>query len=452
MPRILELRYSVEAVMSRHPLNIIDPVGQGFSRPHQHTLQGNRIMHHSRRLLALSLLFSSLILFNPHTLLAQSDENPIIALSNNNIYAVSPSDGQARLLVERSATKDEALYEISTSIGKSLLLSAISPDNTKFAYAAPLYELLDPAFESKLPDILKAHPNDLTLVDIATGELTPITDQANNLSDAVEHDKLIRFGDMTWSLDSKRLYFVSYQKSMHNRVPQTTIEYYDLEVGERRPFAKIDSQDDVAGLYIVKEGILVVHGYRNAGDFTFTLYDPEGEILKETRMAIGGMMDCTNSNMINMNPVYSEESYYFGYFSPEMDYSPAMFDAASGESIPLDDTMLPSLISHADPENSLRIVYANMCYEDDRDIWVATNTKNVEVSWISLSGIDQTFEMALSPDGQTVAMIKPTERGYYDSAPIVVIDSNGSRELNFNANQIIWGATDFTFAPIIYRG
>jgi hypothetical protein len=408
-------------------------------------------MHHSRKLFALSLLFSSLILFNPHTLLAQSNESPIIALSNNNIYAVSPIDGEAHLLLERSATKDEALA--NADIGVDLYFSPISPDNTKFAYTAPLYEVLDPAFESKLADIANISPTDLTLVDIATGELTPITDQAAHITDAIEHDKLTTFNDMTWSIDGQRLYFVSHQQSMHNRVPQTTIEYYDVEAGTRQVLTKVQSQGNVMHLYSVEQGIVLMDGDINRGSFTFTLYNPDGEVINSFDFNLSQTMDCPNGLTFGINPVLSNNAYHYGYYTLDTGHPiPTLLDVETGNSTPLDYTQLPAFMSHTNRETSLRVVYTNMCYVDESDVWTVTDAEGLHMTSMPLTDLSSTFRMALSPQGETIAYIKPTERPFYEPSPIVVMDENGSHELDFEATEIIWGATDFTFAPIIYRG
>src|SRR6187549_437109 len=129
-------------------------------------------MRFARALFALSTFLLSFGLIRPHALLAQqtSAEAPIIAVVENDIYAVSPRDGSARLLVGRSGVPAAGLKAIG--VYDYVTLSAISPDNTKIAYTAPVYEQTDPAFDEQRRDIGRINPKDITLVDIASGEQT----------------------------------------------------------------------------------------------------------------------------------------------------------------------------------------------------------------------------------------------------------------------------------------
>jgi len=284
-------------------------------------------MRVSRKPLALSALVLSLILLNQRDVLAQAARNdaPIIAVANNNIYAVSPEDDEARLLVERDPEKDKLIS--GNYGGAAITLSSISPDNTKFAYTTPLHEMLDPEFEDRQRDI--------TLVDIARGHLTPFTNQEANLAELIESDTISVFEDLTWSVDVQRLYFMTTVKSLRNRVSQQMIEYYDLQAGERRLLVKLNPQANILGLYVVSQGLMLVDGSYFEGDFEFALYDAAGRKVNSLEMPLDGTMQCSNPTIYNRNPVFMQDDYYYGYYT--LDLGPAaLLDVASGDSIPLE--------------------------------------------------------------------------------------------------------------------
>ncbi|GEM_PF-1908856 len=405
----------------------------------------------SHKMLAVSALLLSLLLPHSSDLRAQ-DENPdapIIALANNNIYAVSPSDGESRLLVERSKEKDEQLDELYYTYKVNFLLSSIglspiSPDNTKFAYKSPVYEQLDPEFEDKRIDIARMNPNDITLVDIASGEQTPITEQGVNFKEMFAKDKLTNFSDLTWSPDGQRLYFLALVRSRRpNRVPQRTLEYYDLAAGERRTLARFDAEVYIADVVAVPQGLVIVSGPQE--DFKFTLYSPDGTLANAIEMTLPGYMGCTNEVMVYMNPVFNNGGLHYGYYVYDTDENlPFLLDVASESSIPLEANLWPGLMAHGHSDTSLRLVFSDPCYEQKDHHWSVTDAKGrvIDSMFIPHVGINFNQQITLSPDGASMAML-------LSETTIRIMDTNGSRELDFAANSILWGAYDFTFTPVI---
>jgi hypothetical protein len=337
-----------------------------------------------------------------------------------------------------------------------LELSPISPDNTKFAYTTPLYEVLDEAYEDRRSELANLRPRELFIVDIVSAKITPITDYAAHFAEAVKSDKIVNISDLTWSVDGKRLYFLSSVLSARNRVPQKSIEYYDLASNETRIMVKLNSQVDVVGLYAMAEGLLLLDGAQNQGQYAFTLYDTNGEIINSTDMELMGAQDCTNGLMFGMNPVVSSDDYFYGFyaFQPEPYLeSPSLLDVASNTETVVEGEAFPALMSHANPDESLRLVFEGSCDYDEAELWKVTDPQgnHIESTYILLDGNRDLFELTLSPDGQTVAMLNP-KGDFYDPDPIIIMDANSRRELNFAANQILWGATDFTFSSVKYRG
>ena len=406
----------------------------------------------SRKLFALSSLLLSLVCLYPHDLLAVDEEAPIIALANNNIYAVSPVDGDARVLVERDPVKDTALN--AAHIGPRISLISLSPDSTKFIYSAPLYEVLDPVFEPKRDKIATIRPEELILVDIETGEQTLITNQAASLAEAVEKDSLTVYSDPTWSIDGERLYFFSIVRPMHrNRVQRKALEYYDVITGERGVIAKISSETSIRGLYSLPQGVLLVSGIQNRAEFTYTLYMDDGTILNTGDMTILDTMDCTNGPVFSMNPMLHDYNYSFGYYSFEETQPLAtLLDVSTGNSTVMEPETYVGLVSQANPHESLRLLFTQACYYNEfSDRWVATDAEGHYIESMAFPGVESVYELAISPDGQSIARLQPTG-DYLEPDPIIVMDVNGEHELDFKANKIMWGATAFTFDRAIYRG
>lgn len=383
-----------------------------------------------------------LMVLNLNVAAAQTD-TPIVAVSNNSLYAVSPTDGSVRLLVERSAEADEALRGIR--VNPTLRLSALSPDHSSIAYIAPIDEILEPLYRNQLQQITQIQPNDIYLVDIAKGEQTAVTKQAENLAQASANGMFRVHDYPTWSYDGQRLYYEVETRYLIEQPPTHTIEYYDVATGETETLATLPRNPIIVGLYAVPEGLLALNVLSNSGLFEFTLYGPDGETLHQMQTTITDYLGYTNNTMIRMNPIQSDGSYGFGLFGFETgDAVPGIIDLLTGENMPLDDALLPAFISRANPETSLRVALANFLPEDG-PTWMVTDPAGEIVTALPIESIAGMYRIALSPDGQAVA--------YSNLGTIFIEDANGIREFELaDVNDIEWGPVDFAFAPIIYRG
>jgi hypothetical protein len=379
---------------------------------------------------------------------AQEDadgEAPIIALSNNNIYAVSPIDGEARVLGERDAEQDARLNEMFVS--PTLALSPISPDQTSFAYIAPLYEVLDPAFAADAPQIVSMRPTDITVVDIASGTQTPITNQGATFAESIAQHNLSVHSNLTWSQDGRRLYFLTTTLSLRNRLPEYLIEYYDLDSGQREVFVHLTSQTRFMGLYAVSEGLVMLTRKDDNIAFEFTLYDPDGTVLNVVEQDLPDWLGVTNGTMLLMNPVFQG----YGYYSEDSTgLVPSLLDIATGESRVLGLYVYPAFVSHANPDESLRVVLLDASGSEDT-LWVVVDSDGIGIPSLSLSlkGVVFQSEIALSPDGDRIAFLKPGGIPYEAPVPIMVMDEEGVRELDFAANQIQWGVIDYAFSSAV---
>ena len=396
-----------------------------------------------------SLILSVLmVLCGVITVQALESEAPVIALSNNAIYAVSPHDGTSRLLVERDAVQDAALDQLY--VNSTLSLSPISPDGTKFAYIAPLYEILDPAFASEVAQTSQIRPTDITLVDIASGTQTPITRQGATFAEAVAQHKLETFSNLLWSVDGQRLYFETTIESLRNRVPQTMIEYYDLKSGERRVLLRLNAHTQLMGIYALVEGLVTLVHTDNDIAFEFTLYDDVGTVLSVVNQSLPDWMGSTNSTMFTMNPVFQADAYWYGYYGRESQgVIPSLLNTATGETSVLVEGLYPAFISHAHAATSLRIVQVDPYGQET--IWEVADAEGHLMSDMSLKGVVLQSEIALSPRGDTIAFLKPGS-DYGTPVSIVLMDAKGKRELDFKATQIQWGAIDYTFSAAESEG
>lgn len=379
-------------------------------------------------------------------------EAPIIALSNNNIYAVSPVDSEARLLVERDAAQDDQLNKIL--VRPILNLSPISPDQTAFAYIAPLYEVLDPTFAADLGQAAFVGLSDVTLVDIASGEQTPITRQAENFAESIAEGGVSTFSHLTWSPAGRYLYFLSTKISLRNRAPQLEIQFYDREAGEYQTLVQLPSQANVVGLYGMTQGLAVLTKNEEgmaSNLFEFTQYDYEGNRLNTVEMELPDWVGPTNGTMLTMNPVFEKDDYHFGFYQNGSDSSSLVIMSPATGTIFVPTVLpvpqrYPAFMSRTNPTEPLKVALIDAAGTGDT-LWAVVQDGAVVPS-MSLKGVVFQSEIALSPDGHQMAFLKPGGTPYAEPVPIMVMDENGKRELDFMANQILWGAIDYTFAVI----
>lgn len=403
----------------------------------------------SRKFLTLSALLLILIIVNTHLLADdQAEEVPIIATVDDDVYAVSPLTGESRLLIERSESQGFS----EAGFGTEVSLISVSPDNTRLAYTAYPYEMGDAAYKLKRGDIANIMPNDITIVDIATGEQTLLTSQGENFAELFESDKLTKFSHLTWSTDGQRLYFVSTVMSMRNRAPQRAIEYYDVQAAQRQVLTKYDPHAYIDQFFVFDQSILLIGGDVLVGNYEFTVFSTAtGEQI--SAYSIEEFMGlCGHGQMFNMNPLRVQGAYHYGYYDPLATQPGAvLMDVATQEITPLEGELFPAEMSHTHPETSMRLVHAGVCEHSRTENWVVTDAEGHRLTAITLPWNIARWQMALSPDGSALAMLQIPQKSSYNDppAPIVIVDANGTRELNFAADSIMWGASDYTFSPLI---
>ncbi len=120
----------------------------------------------------------------------------------------------------------------------------------------------------------------------------------------------------------------------------------------------------------------------------------------------------------------------------------------------LEGEFVPAFTSHTHRDTSLRVVGANLCSNRDGDAWIVTDAEGRFISLLELNYIDadDDLEIALSPDGQSIAYRRYETATPLSTLPIIGATAEGAHELGFAATQVLWGAVDFIFAPTLYGG
>ncbi len=338
---------------------------------------------------------------------AQDAVAPIIAMADGKFYAVSPEDGSARLLADPAANQQEIGWFRKGSLspdGKSLVYISRSPYDTD-------------------PKDFKSTLNVVTIVDSTTKITTPSGGIFDLPAGKNEHFELTM---ATWSSDGQRIYyFRSTISSVVTTASKPTLfAYYDLANDKHELVARLDPKNLLDNLQAVPDG-MVMRWY--APGFTSTttlnLYDLKNRLVKQVEMDIPYLYSLRHKDAL-----YYAQLKDFG----DIDF---VVNASTGEKQIFKAGYYPAEQSMMNGDKSMHV------FSTQSDI----NTYYVYGAdyHTYITSIDNTsgLSYAISPDGQSLAYI------IYDqgpTAPIQIMNMNGNvRKLDFEAAQILWGATEF---------
>lgn len=399
-----------------------------------------------RVLYGLSFLFITLGFFGVVNAAQTTADAPIIARVGSGLYAVSPISGEARLLDEVSPDLDALLQ--TNYAGYGIRLDSLSPDNTLLAYTTALGDLLNPDYADVQKPLAQRAPNDVYVVDVVNGERRAVTSQASTFAEVVGEGVVENYHDLTWSLDGSRLYFVAEGRPWDNRPTTRSLYYYDVaagtthEVGDLlRPPLTADNQ--FIGLYPVREGIAALHALDYNGNFRFVVFGEDDRIINQFDIQLMGIQD-VNAWMFDYNPIHTGDKHMFGYFTIGSDGPlPSVLDLPSGSSEAVSPSGHVTVVSHAAPSSSLRIVLESLLVGDVP--WVVADKDGNHL--MTLDTVVYGKDAAIAPDGATMAYLGARGK---TGVPrdILIFDGSESRSLGFAANEILWGAVEYSFADM----
>ncbi len=348
-----------------------------------------------------------LVLLMPLMVIKAQDnaaQAPIIALAGNKLYAVSPVDGSATVLVEPPAGQTFFMQEFAS----------VSPDGRHMVYATQT----DP--ENQTSDVVSVF-----VLDFETGK-SDILEPGGGVFDvkplALHH---FRLDYPTWSVDGTRLYYLRSEVDDRSYGKMTGIQlaYYDMLTKQHKLVGRLDPKQSVQGLMAVESGI-VVHGFSGLGEEQpVTLYSFDNRKMHKELI----------TNLYPF-PVRFEGQDYYATGQPNGGIADIL-NVETGDRQFLGDGYYPALSSRLAKDQSLLLVqkigsgasYRVFGHDHKRTSKVIVNTYGVR--------------FAIAPDGQSIAYLK-----FYESqkAVIRIINSDGTeRVLTFVAEEILWGASEY---------
>jgi len=354
-------------------------------------------------LILVPILMLSLLVAKAHNEVKQT---PIIALADNKLYAVSAEDGSARVLAEPTITEQPIA---------ALRVGSISPDGKQLVYmtqSAPDVSL----------DKYGSHMYLLTIADGSTEELEP----KGGVFDVPMPKGYVSQIDMpTWSLDGQRIYYFRSQYALGKQGDQKPklLAYYDVNTHKHVLVARFDPTNQMENLQAVKDGMLV-RWYKPGFD-------------GPTYSAFYGL-DSQSNKPADVSAMYlyglrdTDGTYYYARLNDFGDVH-SLVNVATGDEKPSDVGFYPAAQSLMNGERSMHL----FSVQGSISTYYVYDAENYITSIDDQSG----FSFALAPDGQSVAYLL-FENG--SKASIQIMDMNGDvRKLDFEAEQIVWGAIDF---------
>jgi hypothetical protein len=357
-------------------------------------------------MLRVIYLLMSLVVLVTAVGAAQAEDNPsqppIIAQRKNKWYAVSPVDGSARVLVEPA--EGEKLMP--------LLENNLSPDGQWLAYV-----IRKPVKELNNASLYK-----LFSLNLQTGAAEEI--QPSGVFDRpLPPTHVAQILYPTWSYDGTRLYYV--RQVMETRGNWVTVAeqlaYYDVARKSHHMAGRLDPAGVQDGLAAVPNG-MVLRTVKAGRDYiTMTFFSYDNSLIKESKL-----------DAIYQTPLmYEGESYYA---EGENSLITGLVDMTTGERHPLDGTYYPAMFSRTAGDESLRVFFL---FDHGAKWAVYSSDGKTQLNRLTDK---MGAKMAVSPDGKHMAFILYKKPGV---GSIQVMDDDGTtRDLQFDAELMVWGAVE----------
>lgn len=344
---------------------------------------------------------------------ARSSQSPIIALNKNTLYAVSPIDGSAQVIVQ-PAEGEVLLPRLSAG--------AVSSDGKWLVYGIV-----------KQVDTPNSNVTRLFLLNLVDYSSQPLVVSGGVFDRPVSTDHLFQLYMPTWSYDGSRVYYI--RTEIDTKGDGTNVDrqlvYYTIADDSYHLAGRLDPNTQIEGLTAIKAGMILRTHITGEETTTFTLYTPDNAVTRQL-----------HEQSLAPDVVNYEGRFYYTVQDTNRQIK-TLIDVETNDTIEMAEVVYAGIRSRAAGEVSIGIY----------------QLRGVTGMYFSVYGdehiasIDNPhgFRYAVAPDGQALAFIQ------YDDSAIVgkiqIIDMLGQiRELSFEATQLLWGAHDVEVVDPIARG
>jgi hypothetical protein len=328
-------------------------------------------------------------------------EIPIIAQAGNKLYAVSPADGTAAVLVA-PRSQQVAIRTINAY--------ALSPDGQYLAYVL-----------ERRGEKTSVVTSDLYLLNLVTGNSTIVVPSGGVFDRSIPATYYFQMVYPSWTLDGSRLYYAHriLDVKKQNAVVELQLVYYDVVKNQHHLVARLDPERILENVWVTKVGVVVRQMTRGSEEVDVKLYAFNNSAGKR----VVGVSSLPNTVEVDGQMYYSE-----------IDYTGAIIRLANVETGEERDVAAQSFLAWRSllaGGKSLRI-YADYGH-DGTHLHVYDGDKKLIQDLVSGQG----FQQAIAPDGKTLAFVDG------QSGNIQLIDETGAvHELPFEAESIVWGAQE----------
>lgn len=328
-------------------------------------------------------------------------EAPIIAQAGNKLYAVSPADGTATVLVA-PRSQQVAIRTINAN--------ALSPDGHHLAYVL-----------ERRGEKTTVVTSDLYLLNLVTGNSTIVVPSGGVFDRSIPATYYVQMVYPSWTPDGTRLYYARRMLDVkkQNAVVELQLAYYDVAENQHHLVARLDPERILENVWATKVGVVVRQMTWGSEEVDVKWYAFDNSAGKR----VVGVSSLPNTVEVDGQMYYSE-----------IDYTGAIIRLASVETGEERDVIAQSFLawrSFQAGEKSLRI------YDDYRHDGTHLHVYDADKRLVKDLVSGQGFQEAIAPGGQSLAFIDGRVGN------IQVMDETGAvHELPFKAESIVWGAQE----------
>lgn len=326
---------------------------------------------------------------------------PIIAQAGNKLYAVSPVDGTATVLVA-PRSQQVAIRPINAN--------ALSPDGQHLAYVL-----------ERRGEKTSVVTSDLYLLNLTTGNSVIVVPSGGVFDRSIPATYYVQMVYPSWTVDGSRLYYARriLDLKKQNAVVELQLAYYDVAENQHHLVARLDPERILENVWATKIGVVVRQMTWGSEEVDVKLYGFDNSAGKR----VVGVSSLPNTVEVDGQMYYSE-----------IDYTGAIIRLASVETGDERGVTAQSFLAWRSLQaggKSLR-VYADYGH-DGTHLHVYDADKKLIKDLVSGQG----FQQAIAPDGKSLAFVDG------QAGNIQVMDETGTiHELPFEAQSVVWGAQE----------